>query len=128
MAYLVLKYLHVLGGTVLLGTGIGIAYFMLQAHRSGDAAYIARTAGTVVLADFIFTATAVVAQPLTGILLARQLGLPLTEGWLLGSLILYWRGRLWPRVRPCRRIITGCSGSGSCSAFPDLDRSRPSYG
>jgi uncharacterized membrane protein len=61
MIYLFLKYLHVLGAIVLLGTGVGIAFFMLMAHRSGDAGHIYRTAKTVVLGDFLFTATAVVA-------------------------------------------------------------------
>lgn len=89
MAYLLLKYLHVLGATVLLGTGMGIAFFMWRAHRSGDAAYIARTAETVVVADFLFTATAVAAQPVTGFLLAWQMGLPTTEGWVMASLVLY---------------------------------------
>ena len=72
MLYLVLKYLHVLGAIVLLGTGAGIAFFMLMAHRSADAGHIFRTARTVVLADFLFTATAVVTQPVTGVLLARR--------------------------------------------------------
>jgi uncharacterized membrane protein len=89
MTYLLLKYLHILGAIILLGTGIGIAFFMLMAHRTGDADHIARTTTTVVLADFIFTATAVVAQPVTGFLLAQQTGLPLTEGWVLISLLLY---------------------------------------
>ncbi len=94
--YLLLKYLHVLGAIILLGTGTGIAFFMLMAHRTGDASYIARTAATVVLADFIFTATAVVAQPVTGFLLAQQTGLPLTEGWVLISLLLYvLAGAFW---------------------------------
>ncbi|MGE3652403.1 MAG: DUF2269 family protein, partial [Reyranellaceae bacterium] len=35
--YLVLKYLHVIGAAVLLGTGAGIAFFMLLAHRTGEA-------------------------------------------------------------------------------------------
>lgn len=89
MTYLVLKFLHVAGATVILGTGTGIAFFMLMAHLSGDAAFMARTAGTVVLADFAFTATAISAQPLTGYLLAREAGLPLTEGWVAASVALY---------------------------------------
>ena len=65
-----LKFLHVIGAAVLLGTGAGIAFFMLMAHRTGDAAPIAGVARIVVIADFVFTATAVVAQPITGVLLA----------------------------------------------------------
>lgn len=105
MSYLLVKYLHVLGAIVLLGTGIGIAFFMLIAHRSGEPSFIARTAATVVRADFVFTATAVVAQPLTGLLLAYMTGLPLTEGWLLASIGLYvvaglfWLPVVWMQMR-----------------------------
>jgi uncharacterized membrane protein len=105
MTYLVLKYLHVIGAVVLLGTGAGIAFFMLMAHRSRDTGHIFRTARTVVLADVMFTATAVVAQPVTGVLLARELGLPLSEPWLLTSLILYvvtgafWLPVVWIQMR-----------------------------
>jgi uncharacterized membrane protein len=59
-----------------------------------------------VLADFLFTATAVVAQPVTGLLLARELGLPLSEPWLATSLILYLvTGAFWlPVVRMQMRM------------------------
>ena len=43
--YFIVKYLHVLGAIVILGTGTGIAFFMLMAHRSRDVAFIARTGG-----------------------------------------------------------------------------------
>lgn len=89
MLYLTLKYAHVVGAIVLLGTGTGIAFFMLMAHRTGDAAHVALTAGTVVVADTVFTATAVVIQPITGVLLAREAGYALTETWIVGSVALY---------------------------------------
>ena len=31
-----LRWLHVIGATVLLGTGAGIAFFMVMAHRTRD--------------------------------------------------------------------------------------------
>jgi uncharacterized membrane protein len=103
--YLVLKYLHVLGAIVVLGTGAGIAFFMLMADRSRDAAFIARTAGVVVLADLIFTATAVAAQPITGYLLLRQTGGALSDSWVVASLALYaiagasWLPVVWIQLR-----------------------------
>jgi uncharacterized membrane protein len=105
MTYLILKYLHVLGAVMLLGTGGGIAFFMLMAYRSKDVGHVFRTARTVVVADFLFTATAVVAQPITGVLLARESGLPLTQGWLLLSFTLYvvaglfWLPVVWMQIR-----------------------------
>ena len=85
----ILRWLHVIGACVLLGTGAGIAFFMMMAHRTGDPALIAGTARIVVIADLVFTATAAIAQPLTGWLLARQSGWDLTEGWIAVSLALY---------------------------------------
>ena len=84
-----LRWLHVIGAAVLLGTGAGIAFFMLMAHRTGDATVIAHVTGTVVVADVLFTATAVVAQPVTGVLLASAVGWPLTTPWIATSLALY---------------------------------------
>jgi uncharacterized membrane protein len=88
-----------------LGTGAGIAFFMLVAHLRGDPAVIAGVARIVVLADFVFTATAVVLQPVTGVLLARQVGYPLTEGWIMLSILLYlvtgafWLPVVWMQMR-----------------------------
>jgi uncharacterized membrane protein len=96
MTYLILKYLHVIGSTVLLGTGAGIAFFMLMAHRTGNAATVAATARIVVVADYVFTATAVIAQPVTGLLLVRTLGYDLGEGWIIASIALYlFTGAFW---------------------------------
>lgn len=87
--YFIVKYLHVLGAIVILGTGTGIAFFMLMAHRSGDVAFIARTAATVVIADMLFTASAVLLQPLTGAVLMVLSSTALAERWLAASLGLY---------------------------------------
>jgi len=86
---LALKLIHVLGAAVLFGTGLGIAYFMWMAHRTGDAATIAATARVVVIADAIFTASAVIMQPVSGALLAWSLGYRLIEPWIIVSLALY---------------------------------------
>jgi uncharacterized membrane protein len=95
-AFLAVKVLHIIGAAVLLGTGAGIAFFMLMAHRTQDAALVAHTAGVVVLADTLFTATAVVLQPMTGALLARWAGYPILEGWIGLSLLLYlFTGAFW---------------------------------
>lgn len=105
MTYLLLKYLHVIGAVVILGTGSGIAFFMLMAHRSGDVGFIARTAEVVVRADLLFTATAVAVQPLTGYLLLHEVGFRWTESWLIASLVLYgvagafWLPVVWMQAR-----------------------------
>ncbi|MCA8907059.1 MAG: DUF2269 domain-containing protein [Rhodospirillaceae bacterium] len=96
MTYQILLFLHVIGATVLLGTGAGIAFFMVISNRSRDPALVAHVAGIVVLADTVFTATAAVAQPITGYLLTLETGWPLTEGWVMWSLGLYvFVGAFW---------------------------------
>ena len=103
--YTLVKLLHVIGGAVLFGTGAGIAFFMLMAHRTRDAVVIAHTAGVVVIADMIFTASAVILQPLTGATLAYLAGFPLFSGWIGISLLLYllvggfWLPVVWMQWR-----------------------------
>jgi uncharacterized membrane protein len=78
---------------------------MLMAHRTQDARFVAQTAGVVVIADMLFTASAVVLQPVTGYLLARELDLALSEPWLAASLGLYvvagvfWLPVVWIQLR-----------------------------
>jgi uncharacterized membrane protein len=126
MPYVLLKYLHVLGAMVILGTGGGIAFFMLMAHLSRDVAFIARTASVVVLADAIFTATAVIAQPLTGYLLTRQAGLALSEGWIVASLVFYaitgafWIPVVWMQRR--MRDLAAAAASAGTALPPSYHR------
>src|SRR5215216_2505141 len=105
MQYFFLKFLHVIGAAVLLGTGAGIAFFMLLAHLRGKPTAAAEVARIVVIADFVFTATAVVAQPITGALLAWSAGYSLRDGWIFWSIVLYlvtgafWLPVVWMQMR-----------------------------
>lgn len=103
--YLVLKYLHVIGATVLFGTGMGIAFFLFAAVRTRDVTLIAGTLRGVVTADFAFTAPAVVAQIVTGTLLVWSIGYSFGELWLWLTLLLYvlvgacWLPVVWIQMR-----------------------------
>lgn len=100
-----LRFAHVLGAMVLMGTGAGIAFFMVISNRSQNPALIAHVAGIVVLADTVFTASAAILQPITGTLLAWDLGWSLTEPWLLAAIGLYlfvgafWLPVVWMQIR-----------------------------
>lgn len=87
--YAALKWLHIVGATLLFGTGVGSAFYKFMTDRSGELVAIAVTNRLVVLADWLFTLPTVVLQPITGILLARSVGYPLASGWILASLVLY---------------------------------------
>jgi uncharacterized membrane protein len=105
MLYEILKTVHILSATVLFGTGLGTAWFMWRADRSGDAATIAATARNVVLADWLFTLPAIVVQPLSGAGLVQMAGYSPTETWLLWSYGLYflagacWLPVVWLQIR-----------------------------
>ena len=105
MAYLMIKWVHIISSTLLFGTGLGIAFFMWRAHRNGDATLIAGTARSVVIADAFFTAPAVVIQLTTGLWLVHRLGLALSTFWLTASLVLFfvvgacWLPVVWLQMR-----------------------------
>lgn len=87
--YLLLKTLHVVSATVLFGTGVGSAFYLFASTLSRDVRVVAGVAGWVVVADWIFTATTAVLQPLTGVWLAQRLGIPFDAHWLRTSILLY---------------------------------------
>jgi uncharacterized membrane protein len=118
-AYFALKFLHVIGAAVLLGTGAGIAFFMLLTHRTGNAATVAGVARIVVVADFLFTATAVVAQPITGAALASIVGYSLLDRWILWSIVLYLvTGAFWLPVVWMQMRMRDLAAAAACEGKP----------
>ncbi len=105
MDYALIKTLHILSMVLLFGTGLGSAFYKWMADRSGQLAHIAVTNGHVVLADWWFTTPTVIFQPLSGLWLIYQLGLPITTPWVAVSLGLYalagvcWLPVVWLQIR-----------------------------
>ena len=104
-AIFLLKTLHILSAIVLFGTGMGTAFHGLMSSLSGDVRAIAVSTRNVVLADWLFTTPAVIAQPVTGVWLAHLEGFSLTEGWIVATLGLYalagacWLPVVWLQLR-----------------------------
>jgi uncharacterized membrane protein len=105
MSYTLIKTLHILSMVLLFGTGLGSAFYKWMADRSGQLAHIAVTNRHVVLADWWFTTPTVIFQPLSGLWLVNQLGLPLSTPWVAISLGLYvlagacWLPVVWLQIR-----------------------------
>jgi uncharacterized membrane protein len=89
MEYLVVKWLHVLSSTLLFGTGIGTAFYLLVVSLHRDVRVVAVVARYVVIADWLFTATTVVFQPLSGFWMVRWARIPWHGGWVGWSVLLY---------------------------------------
>lgn len=87
--YFLLKWLHIVSSTILFGFGAGTAYYFWLAHRTGNPNIIASVGRMVVRADWIFTGTSGIVQPVTGVALAHLAGIDLSESWLVASFLLY---------------------------------------
>ena len=87
--YLIAKWLHILSSTVLFGTGLGTAFQMVWAMRTGRVETIHSVSSGVVVADWLFTTPAGLIQPLTGLWLVYLTGYSLWEPWLVATYALY---------------------------------------
>ena len=94
--YLSVKFIHIISATLLFGTGLGSAFYMFMAYRSGNMQAMAETNRLVVIADFMFTTPTVVIQLVTGLYLLNYLGIEWTSPWSLFVLALYaFVGACW---------------------------------
>ena len=105
MDYLVVKWLHILSATLIFGTGLGSAFYLFFANRSGDVRAIAVVARYVVIADWVFTTPAVIVQPLTGVYLMLRAGFAFSLPWIVWTWVLYalaaacWLPVVWLQIR-----------------------------
>ena len=113
--YLWIKMVHIVSATVLFGTGIGTAYYMLRAYLSGDERAFAQTARHVVAADWLFTTPAVVVQLASGLWLAHKLGISARSNWFLTVIGLYllvgacWIPVVWIQIRVRNLVAAGAA-------------------
>lgn len=119
-AYLWVKLVHVLSATILFGTGIGTAFFMLKAYQSGNDEAFTTTARNVVIADWVFTAPAVIIQLLTGLWLTARLNIAYESAWFIAVIALYaiagacWIPVVWIQIR-IRDLLDAGRGRVSCT-------------
>lgn len=106
--YVLVKWVHVLSSTILFGFGAGTAWYLWNAHLSRDPATIASVGRLVVRADWIFTGTSGVVQPVSGLWLAHLAGWPLTAPWIVLAMGLYllafacWAPVVWLQIKAQR--------------------------
>lgn len=128
-SYDLVKTLHILSATILFGTGIGIAFFMVRARFTDNLHERLYAARNTVLADMIFTLPAVILQPLTGAWLVHNGGYGWSEPWLLASYGLfllagaYWLPVVWLQVRLKHMLATAvANGTPLPAAYDRLFR------
>ncbi len=105
--YTVLKIIHVISASVLFGTGMGTAFYMLLVNCQKDTALIAKATRQVVFADWLFTGTSGVVQAVTGVVMIYLKGYSFHLLWVWGSILGYliagacWLPVVWLQIR-CR--------------------------
>lgn len=120
--YLVVKWLHILSSTLLFGTGIGSAFYMLFAGLNREPRIVYFVTRYVVIADWVFTTTAVILQPVTGFYLVHLAGFAWTSNWIMWSTALYlvagacWLPVVWMQVQ-MRDMARDAAESGA--ALPE---------
>lgn len=103
--YLSVKLIHIVSASLLFGTGLGTAFFMLRAYRSENAEAMRITTNNVVLADWLFTTPAVFMQIVTGLWLTQRLGIPFTSVWFIMVIALFflvgacWLPVVWIQIK-----------------------------
>jgi len=105
MTYETIKWIHIISSTILFGTGIGSAFYMFMACRSGNLNSIGFATRTVVIADWLFTLPSILVQILTGTFMMYLGGWSYNEPWISGALILFafagacWLPVVWIQIR-----------------------------
>jgi uncharacterized membrane protein len=103
--YFFIKTIHIISATILFGTGLGIAFFMWWANKTGDLAAKVYAAKTTVLADFLFTTPSVIIQPISGVILIKLVGYDFSDFWLVLTYIGYiiagicWLPVVWIQIK-----------------------------
>jgi uncharacterized membrane protein len=83
--YILLKFVHIVSSVLLVGTGLGSAYYMFYGNRTRSVEVKAEISRLVVL-----------IQPLTGFAMVYLAGFPITTPWIMLSVGLYlFAGACW---------------------------------
>jgi len=107
--YLIVKTLHIISATLMVGTGFGTAFYLFWANRSGSVAAQSVVSHWVIKADWWFTTPAVIFQPLSGLWMLYERGYTvstmLEQNWVWMTLGLYilagicWLPVVWLQIR-----------------------------
>ena len=123
-----IKWLHIIGSTVLFGTGAGTAFQMVMAMRNGDPKVVAAVARNVVIADWVFTTPAGLLQPATGLTLVYLAGYSPFEPWLLLVYALYALAfAAWAPVFWLQHRIRDLAAIAAAKGTPLCAKSRAYY-
>ena len=117
--YEFIKIIHVISSTVVLGVGVGVAYFIFSDYRNDDRESLRIVVSHAARADWVLTMPAVVVQFLTGLWLTANLGIPYGSAWFIAVNALFILiGFSWLSLVKQHKHIEALAGQGA-GADPD---------
>jgi len=95
MDYHILKLIHIISATLMIGAGLGSAFYLFLSYKRFEASTLKDVLKLVVLADTVFTAPSVIIQFVTGMMLSNLVNLTGTDWfWLVlavsGVVLVMW--------------------------------------
>lgn len=86
IGYQLLKLIHILSATLMIGTGLGSAFYLFLTYKKSKVSTIKDVLKLVILADKIFTTPSVIIQLITGFWLSSLMGFNYTNWfWIVIS-------------------------------------------
>ena len=98
--YLIVKTLHIISATLMVGTGFGTAFYLFWANRSGSVAAQSVVSHWVIKANWWFTTPAVIFQPLSGLWMLYE------RGYTVSTMLEQnWVWMTIGFIHPCRHLL-----------------------
>jgi len=109
MDYHILKLIHIVSATLMIGAGIGSAFYLFLSYKRYQAATLKDVLKLVVLADTVFTAPSIIIQFITGMMLSEMLNLTSTDWfWIVlavsGLILVLWLRAAFLQIK-LRKLI-----------------------
>lgn len=110
MSYHLLKIIHILSATIMIGTGLGSAFYLYVTYKTARFTTVKEVLKIVIIADLIFTTPSVIIQLVTGLLLSDMLNLMQTDWfwvviWVSLGVLIAWLGAVYIQYK-LKRTIT----------------------
>lgn len=109
ISYQTLKLIHILSATIMIGTGLGSAFYLYATYKTALFTTVKEVLKIVIIADLIFTTPSVIVQLITGLMLSQKLNLLQTDWfWIVLSIsfivLILWLGAVYIQYK-LKRII-----------------------
>lgn len=98
MSYQLLKLIHILSATLMIGTGIGSAFYLFLTYKKAQFSTVKDVLKLVILADTIFTTPSVIIQLITGVMLSNKMGMTYSNWFWIVIAVSFVVLVLWIRA------------------------------